>query len=101
MTRLRQLSKLNEAVQALDMELMDKINQRIELVMIIKRLTEREGVSFSDPGMAESSLQAIRQSNKGPLPSHLMEELWSHILTFSKVVSDGRDPEHHGSIQKH
>lgn len=100
MTRVNQINKLNRAIQALDMELMDKINQRIELVMIIKNMTERGGDSFSDPGMSDTSIEAIKKSNRGPLPGHLLEELWSHILTFSKVVSDGRDPEHTGSIQQ-
>lgn len=84
----------------LDLELVDKINQRIELVMIVKKIAERDGEPFSDPGLSEARLNAIKNYNKGPLPAQLLEELWSHILTFSKVVSDGRDPEHHGSIQK-
>lgn len=96
----KKIDEIVNLILEIDFDVLENINKRIRLVQRVKKLKNKEVHPFSDPGLDERVITALKQYNKGPLPDNLLEELWSHILTFSKVVSEGRDLSHSGSLIK-
>jgi len=85
------ISELREQIEALDRQVLDAVNARLELVAKIRRHKEENGISFLDPGREEWLLQHLAELNGGPLSEDGVRELFIAILDLVKreLARDG------------
>jgi chorismate mutase len=75
---------LREEITALDLQLLETINTRIETVAELRRYKEQHGIAFLDPDRERALLQQIKAANRGPLSETGVEELVAFILDLVK-----------------
>lgn len=75
---------LREEITALDLQLLETINTRIETVAELRRYKEQHGIAFLDPDRERVLLQQIKAANRGPLSETGVEELVAFILDLVK-----------------
>ena len=78
------IAELREQIEALDRQVLEAVNARLELVAKIRRHKEKNGISFLDPGREEWLLQHLAEINGGPLSEEGVRELFTTILDLVK-----------------
>ena len=71
-------------IAALDLKILEALNQRIGLVKRLKDHKEAQGLGFHDAAQEDRLLAALRQANRGPLSDQGLHEVFSLILAWSK-----------------
>ena len=66
------------------MSIVAAFNERLELVMRLKRLKEELGVDFLDPERERWLLEHVAASNAGPLSDDGLRELHRELLDLTK-----------------
>jgi 3-deoxy-7-phosphoheptulonate synthase/chorismate mutase len=82
------MQELREQVEAVDRQVLDAVNARLELVAQIRRHKEENGIDFLDPGREEWLLQHLVESNRGRLSEQGVRELFTTILALVKRELD-------------
>jgi chorismate mutase len=78
------ISALREEINALDLQLLETVNARIETVAKLRRYKEQHGIAFLDPGREQALLQELKAANRGPLSELGVEELVTFVLDLVK-----------------
>jgi chorismate mutase len=78
------LERLRAQVAALDREILDLVNRRLELVREIRAHKDAHGAAFVDPGQEERLLARLRGLNGGPLSADGVERLFRELLDLIK-----------------
>jgi chorismate mutase len=88
------MAELREQISALDRQILDAVNTRLELVARLRRHKEENGIAFLDPGREEWLLQHLADANAGPLSDEGVRELFGEILALVKreLASGARMP---------
>jgi chorismate mutase len=73
-----------EEITALDLQLLETINTRIETVAELRRYKDEHGIAFLDPDRERSLLEQIKAANRGPLSEAGVEELVAFVLDLVK-----------------
>jgi chorismate mutase-like protein len=76
-TRIREL---RARIDAVDLELVRKLNERARLVQQIAELKEGAGVKIYDPKREEEILRRVAEENPGPIYDSSMREIFELIL---------------------
>ena len=79
---------LREQVEAVDRQVLDAVNARLELVAQIRRHKAENGIDFLDPGREEWLLQHLVEANRGRLSEEGVRELFTTILDLVKRELD-------------
>jgi 3-deoxy-7-phosphoheptulonate synthase/chorismate mutase len=82
------MQELREQVEAVDRQVLDAVNARLELVAQIRRHKAENGIDFLDPGREEWLLQHLVESNRGRLSEQGVRELFRTILALVKRELD-------------
>ena len=82
------MQELREQVEAVDRQVLDAVNARLELVAQIRRHKAENGIDFLDPGREEWLLQHLVESNRGRLSEQGVRELFTTILALVKRELD-------------
>ncbi len=82
------MQELRERVEAVDRQVLDAVNARLELVAQIRRHKAENGIEFLDPGREEWLLQHLVDSNRGRLSEQGVRELFTTILDLVKRELD-------------
>jgi 3-deoxy-7-phosphoheptulonate synthase/chorismate mutase len=84
------IAQLREQLTANDVEIVEAVNTRLELVARLKRVKEELGVDFLDPAREEWLLQHLASENRGPLSEDGLREFYTEILALTKRELGGR-----------
>ncbi len=86
---MNELERVRAEIAAVDRELLELVNRRLELVAEIRALKEANGLPFLDPGQEERLLARLQESNAGPLSADGVEHLFREVLALAKRESAG------------
>jgi chorismate mutase len=89
------IRQLREQLSDNDVKIVEAINARLKLVARLKRVKEERGIGFLDPAREEWMLQYLARSNRGPLSSEGLREIYLELLDLTKrevAREDGVDP---------
>ena len=78
------IAQLREQLTANDVEIVEAVNTRLELVARLKRVKEELGVDFLDPAREEWLLQHLASANRGPLSEDGLREIYTELLALTK-----------------
>ena len=84
------IAQLRQQLTANDVEIVEAVNTRLELVARLKRVKEELGVDFLDPAREEWLLQHLASENRGPLSEDGLREFYTEILALTKRELGGR-----------
>lgn len=75
-----QLDELRDKLDNVNLELLELINKRAELVQEIGQVKDKQGTSRFDPVRERHMLNMINEHNKGPFESSTLESLFKEIF---------------------
>ena len=78
------IAQLREQLTANDVEIVEALNVRLELVAQLKRVKEEIGANFLDPAREEWLLQHLASTNRGPLSEDGLREIYTELLALTK-----------------
>ena len=78
------LRALRAELAAVDEQLVEAFNRRLELVAELKRVKERLGLDFLDPGREQWLREHLEETNRGPLSREGLRELVTELLDLTK-----------------
>jgi len=78
------VDELRVQISALDREVLDAFNRRLELVARLKRHKDEHGLAFLDPDRERSMLEELRAANGGPLSDEGVAVLLAALLDLTK-----------------
>jgi 3-deoxy-7-phosphoheptulonate synthase / chorismate mutase len=79
------VDELRAQISALDREVLEAINRRLELVAKLKRHKEETGLAFLDPDREATMLDELRAANGGPLSAAGVALLLQALLDLTKA----------------
>ena len=68
------------AIDAVDLELLDAVNRRLELVRRLHEHKRANGLPLRDPGREASLVGRLQEANSGPLSADGVAELFHCVL---------------------
>jgi chorismate mutase/prephenate dehydratase len=78
------VDEMRKRISALDRELFETVNRRIDLVAELKRYKERAGIGFVDPGREAQMVAEQLAANTGPLSEQGLRTLYAELLALTK-----------------
>jgi chorismate mutase/prephenate dehydratase len=78
------IGEFREQITAVDRELLDAVNRRIELVRRLHDHKVAEGLPLRDPGREESLVRALQEANAGPLSADGVAALFRYVLDLTR-----------------
>jgi chorismate mutase len=84
------VDELRAQISALDREVLDALNRRLELVARLKHYKEETGLAFLDPERERQMLAELRAVNVGRLSDEGVEVLLRALLDLTKAELEGR-----------
>jgi chorismate mutase len=78
------IKQLRQQISDTDRSILDSMNARLHLVAQLKRYKESRGLDFVDPDREEWMLQDLQRTNRGPLSTDGLQELFEEILDLTK-----------------
>jgi chorismate mutase len=87
------LTRFREQISSTDLAIVEAINKRLDLVAQVKAYKESRGLDFLDPEREEWMLQYLIRSNRGPLSTEGLRELFATILALTKREVSGEPAE--------
>ena len=73
-----------EEITAVDLELLDAVNRRVELVRRLHDYKAAEGLPLRDPAREEALVRELQQHNPGPLSDDGVAALFRHVLDLTR-----------------
>ncbi len=78
------VAALREEITALDVRLLETVNERIQTVDKLRRYKAQNDLPFVDPDREQALLQQLKGVNTGPLSEAGVEELVTFVLGLVK-----------------
>ena len=78
------LSRLREQVTAIDLEIVEAVNRRIEVVSRIWALKSERGLGEVDPERERWLHEHLADANRGPLSPDGLREIYAALLDLTK-----------------
>ena len=82
------IAQLREQLTANDVEIVEAVNTRLELVARLKQVKEERGIDFLDPAREQWLLEYLAGANRGPLSAEGLNELYTTLLDLTKRELD-------------
>ena len=76
--------ELREEITSTDLEIVNAVNRRIELVGRLREHKAAMGYDFFDKGREEALLAELERENGGPLSTDGLRELHAELLDLTK-----------------
>ncbi|MDQ2774216.1 MAG: chorismate mutase [Acidobacteriota bacterium] len=84
--RLDDLARCRETIDALDLRLVDLLNERTVVVEEIGRIKQHLTLRIYEPKREEQVFANITQHNKGPLPAESILRIFERIIDEMRNV---------------
>jgi chorismate mutase len=78
------LAAFRDEITALDLRLLETINERLETVRALQSYKEEHGLAFLDPDREAWLVEHLQQENGGPLSAAGVAELCEFVLDLVK-----------------
>jgi 3-deoxy-7-phosphoheptulonate synthase / chorismate mutase len=78
------VESLRAEITALDLQILEAVNARIETVEKLRHYKAQHGLPFVDPDREQALLQELKAANRGPLSESGVEELVTFMLALVK-----------------
>ena len=78
------VAALREQITALDVRLLETVNERLETVEKLRRYKAQNDLPFVDPDREQALLQELKALNTGPLSESGVQELVTFVLDLVK-----------------
>jgi chorismate mutase len=78
-----------EEITAVDLELLDAVNRRLELVRQLHDYKAAEGLPLRDPDREASLVRELREHNPGPLSDSGVDALFHFVLDLTRTELHG------------
>ncbi len=79
-----QLKALREAIDQLDVGILELFNKRMELCREVGRTKAALGLTLLDPGREEKVVERLIQINPGPLSASSLRAIYGEIFSASR-----------------
>lgn len=83
-----ELEKLRKQLDELNLELLELINKRAELVQEIGKVKKAQGMSKFDPVRERDMLNLIAENNKGPFETSTLQHIFKEIFKASLELQE-------------
>lgn len=80
------IEELRSKVDAIDVEVVDKLNRRAELALEIKSVKDMANIDLYDPKREEDIYAHILEANKGPMYDDGIRSVFEQILKEMKSL---------------
>jgi chorismate mutase/prephenate dehydratase len=80
------LLALRERIDALDRELLARLNQRMQLALEVGELKKAEGSVVFRPEREAQVIDQLKALNGGPLPNDCVAPIWREIMSASRAL---------------
>ncbi len=80
------LESLRRQIDALDRELLERLNRRAEVASVIGALKRAEGSPAFRPEREAAVIDAIKAANAGPLPAASVAPIWREIMSACRAL---------------
>jgi len=77
------LAPLRERIDAIDTEIVQRLNERAKVVIEIGRLKRDGAWAIYAPDRESRVLERVRRANTGPLPDSCIEAIWRELMSGS------------------
>ncbi|MBB4824288.1 3-deoxy-7-phosphoheptulonate synthase/chorismate mutase [Sporosarcina luteola] len=88
MMRQNELDELRGRVDELNIKILDLINERTAVVQEIGKVKEKQGVNRYDPIREREMLNFLKETNKGPLPNGVLEQIFKGIFLSALEIQE-------------
>ncbi|MFD1927088.1 bifunctional 3-deoxy-7-phosphoheptulonate synthase/chorismate mutase [Sporosarcina siberiensis] len=82
------LDNLRGRVDELNVKVLELINERTSLVQEIGKVKEKQGVNRYDPIREREMLNALVESNNGPVPNGVLEQIFKGIFMSALEIQE-------------
>jgi chorismate mutase/prephenate dehydratase len=83
------LVSFREEITSADVELLELVNRRLELVRRLHEYKLAEGLPLRDPGREESLVHELQHQNPGPLSDAGVASLFRFVLDLTREEIHG------------
>lgn len=86
------LSEWRARIDAVDQQLVDLLNQRLQYVLEIGRLKRQHGRPVQDLQRERAILERLTAYNQGPLSTQAIEDLFNRIMQEARNLEERETP---------
>lgn len=86
------LSEWRARIDAVDQQLVDLLNQRLQYVLEIGRLKRQHGRPVQDLQRERAILERLTAYNQGPLSAQAIEDLFNRIMQEARNLEERETP---------
>jgi chorismate mutase len=94
------LNRCREQIDALDIELLNLLNQRTAIVEEIGRIKEILALGIYEPKREEQVFANVLSHNLGPMPSGAVQRIFERIIDEMRTVQKLNMQAHHSDNEK-
>lgn len=80
------LRHLREAIDAIDLQLVERLNERARLVAEIGRIKRDAGAPIFQPGREAEVVRRVVKASQGPLPDAALEAIYREIMSAARAI---------------
>jgi chorismate mutase/prephenate dehydratase len=82
------LKKLRNKIDAIDDEILERLNKRAEYVVEVGNIKKTEKVKFHTPERERQILKRMTEHNKGPFPNDALKSIYREIISASLALEE-------------
>jgi chorismate mutase/prephenate dehydratase len=83
------LVSFREEITAVDLELLELVNRRLDLVRALHDYKLAEGLPLRDPAREDALVRELQERNPGPLSDAGVDSLFRHVLELTRQELHG------------
>jgi chorismate mutase/prephenate dehydratase len=80
------LKQVREAIDAIDRQLVERLNERARLVAEVGRIKRDSGAPIFQPEREAEVVRRVTQASQGPLPDASMEAIYREIMSAARLM---------------
>ncbi len=84
------LLSLREQIDAINLEILNLLNQRFNILEKVKKIKEKENLPLHDPEREREMIDHLIHINQGPMPSEALCSIFKQILHQSVVYMQNK-----------
>jgi chorismate mutase/prephenate dehydratase len=80
------LKQVRDAIDAIDQELVERLNERARLVAEVGRIKQDTGAPIFQPEREAEVVRRVVKASRGPLPGTAIEAIYREIMSASRAI---------------
>jgi len=80
------LKQVREAIDAIDLQLVERLNERARLVAEVGRIKQDTGAAVFQPEREAEVVRGVVKANRGPLPDAAIEAIYREIMSAGRAI---------------